>query len=195
MTERDEDEMHEIDLPSGRWTLVKLRLSSNLLTSADKKFLREKFPNLARQRSRVARVLVEGLALYFRRAYLARWVAKTGRPEGTFPDGKDADEAFKVAAVFCFEVGLAPERYLACAEDTIRCVKYPTPAHIKGPFLRRLAPDWIPPAERVKENGEAPVLAATLLFSAAVRMIPQLHRNWPGVYPVSKAVHAVGRMR
>ena len=175
-------------LPSGEWSLSALRLSTKLLTSEDLQFLKQTFPSLRSARQVEAKALKEGLAFQARSLYLARWSRKTRRPESTFQDGPDAQAAFQEVALRCFESGISQEQYLACAEDTIRSVKYPTPQHLKGPFLLRTAKDWVPSTERKTEAGEIPILAEDFLEPLPVYYRIRLDRNWPGVYPATPLV-------
>ncbi len=164
---------------------MKLRCCARQLTDADRAELRANYPNIRKSRSQEIFALIEGLVADFKLVYMPRWAMKTGRPAGTFVHDRSSEECFREAAIRCFELDIPIQRYLACAEESCRSVKYPTPNHLKGGYILRVIKDWIPPAERKNDAGETPILHSdfTGTFQRPAFAIP-FNRNWPGLFGV-----------
>lgn len=172
-----------MELPSGSWSMIKLRCSPKQLSKEDRREILRQWPDLRKTHCGEAVALVDGLADNFRSMYLNRMQQKTGRPSPSFKDTPAIKAKFKEAAIRCFESGISPERYIACAEATFRFVRFPTPNQIGGEHMSQIFKDWLPPTERMSRDGE-PVTFFDSYFGPKYTpcyTVP-LNGNWPGLY-------------
>lgn len=173
-------------LPSGSWTELELSMNARLLTAADREALKNRWKGgLAKAKDRFASSLLDGIAHDLQRIYLERRRVKTGMPPEKFSEKGAAISALRAAAAWCFDENVDLERLVACAEDVIKSVKFPTPSHLKGEFIKMTLPLWLTPEERrAQQRGDVRPLETIKDFTPAYvdTSIRGLKIDCPGLY-------------
>lgn len=184
--------MESIVLPSGRWTELELVMNAKILTPDDFRALREKWPVLSKAKGKLPAALLDGLTQQLEGIYLKRREVKTGMPMEKFPTAAGSKKHFRNAASWCYDNNIPLDRLVACAEDTIRSTRFPTPAHLQAEFLHDLLPLWLTPEERRQQSTRAAVPIEQVKDFIPAMIDTSIHGltlNCPGLYDETPEGH------
>lgn len=185
-------------------TVFQLRLDTerNALTGHEQaclKFTREHAGRGMRWFDKFWEAYIDGLVVRLRTLYLIRWSQVTGRPRKSWHDAGKTKQHFREAAQLTAKAEVTVERLLECAEDVIRCVKYPAPVHLRGPMIQEIIRDWIPPKERqTRDQADLEqLLERTRELEQASghpspRYSQELNGHWPGLRKQRKCASEPG---